>query len=263
MRSVIAIPARLASSRLPQKLLLTETGLPLICHTVDCATRAMDLSQGQIAQIIVATDSQEIADAVTRHAADRAETVRAVMTRSDHASGSDRIAEAVQGCPSDIDAILNLQGDEPTLEPQTILTLLELLASNADTRRPADIATLVYPLRDMSMFTNPNLVKCVFAKDGTALYFSRAPIPHDRDGAIEKSEPLGYGHVGVYAYRRESLERFVAMPQGILEQREKLEQLRALENGMRIVVGQLPEPPPKGIDTRDDYDAFVRQCRDA
>lgn len=258
MRSLIAIPARLESSRLPRKLLLAETGRPLICHTVDTALQAMERSGGRIAQVLVATDSEEILEAVTQHVGGGAGCVRAVMTRADHASGSDRIAEAVQDAVSEIDTIINLQGDEPTLEPETVMLLLDRLEEDAPRQRPADIATLVYPIHDEEAFVNPNLVKCVFAEDGTALYFSRSPIPFDRDRERNEDAPIAYGHVGLYAYRRASLERFVRLGPGALEQRERLEQLRALESGMRIVVGTLSTPPRKGIDTREDYEAFVR-----
>lgn len=262
MKSVIAIPARLQSSRLPRKLLLEETGRPLICHTVEAAVKACAASNGAITGIVVATDDQAIADSVQAYSSRNEWDVRAILTRTDHTSGSDRIAEAVSGWPHDVDAVINLQGDEPEADPSTILSVHKLLEQYQSGSMPADIATLIYPLDNQSDFENPNLVKAVFASDGTALYFSRSPIPHHRVDTRRTTDIIGYGHVGLYAYRRDSLERFVSLPKGSLEEHEKLEQLRALEHGMRIVVGQLTAPPAKGIDTAEDYQAFVNRFRD-
>ncbi|MDR1612493.1 MAG: 3-deoxy-manno-octulosonate cytidylyltransferase [Planctomycetota bacterium] len=254
MRGVIIIPARLEASRLPNKLLLAETGMPLICHTVLAAARIRDASGGAFSEVVVATDAPEICAAVERLNSGLGVGARAMMTRADHASGSDRVAEAAERLNSGIDAVLNLQGDEPEIDPAEALALARLhQASNAD------IATIVYPLTEPADRENPSLVKAVLGEGGRALYFSRADIPYRRgDGAFA---PPSYGHVGIYIYRRPSLLRFVRLPAGRLEQTEKLEQLRALENDMSIVARIAEKRPPKGIDTREDYDAFVRRSR--
>ena len=252
MAIAIVIPARLESTRLPNKLLLDETGLPLICHTAETAARVRFLAPELFARTIVAADSPELIRAVESHSRAEGLEIEDVSTRADHRSGSDRIAEAAEGLPPEIDAVLNLQGDEPELEPETILSLASFRREN----RP-DIATLVYPLSGREERENPALVKAVLAEDGRALYFSRADIPFRRsDGAWS---PPSFGHAGIYLYRRDSLRRFVALPPGRLERTENLEQLRALENGMEIHALILPSRPPKGIDTRDDYDGFVRR----
>ena len=252
MRTAIIIPARLASTRLANKLLLDETGEALICHTVLAAARIRDASGGLFPEVTVAADSPAIIGAVERFSASRGLGVGTTLTDPGHRSGSDRIAEAAAALPAGIDSILNLQGDEPEIEPEAVLGLAETFAS----ARP-DIATLVYPA-DPEERANPDLVKAVIGRDGRALYFSRADIPHRRSASPGLPS---YGHIGIYLYRRESLERFVALPPGELEQAEKLEQLRALENGMTIVARVLPHRPPKGIDTPEDYAAFVRRTR--
>lgn len=251
MRAAIVIPARLESTRLPGKLLLHETGLPLICHTAERAARICDMAPSLFAEVIVAADDGKIVQAVERWNREHAAAVRAVMTRTDHQSGSDRIAEAAEGLPPDIDAILNLQGDEPDIPPEGVLELAEFYQ-----RTLPDIATLVYPVADREDRENPALVKAVLGRNGRALYFSRADIPYRRDDG--PFAPPSYGHVGIYLYRRAALERFVRLPAGALEQTEKLEQLRALENGMAISALVLANRPPKGIDTPEDYAEFVR-----
>ncbi len=254
MSAYIVIPARLGSQRLPRKMLLAETGAPLICHTLETAVRAVQLSGGRIAGAAVATDSAEILDAVGAFIRARNLPARVEMTDPNHASGSDRVAEVARRLPVETDAIVNLQGDEPELDPQEVVRLLELLAPGP---QAADLATLAYPIRTAEHFANPNAVKVVLAADGTALYFSRSPIPYDRDSVRAADEPFGYHHLGIYAYRREALFKFVGWPRGRLERLECLEQLRAMENGLRIKVGLVREAPPKGIDTLEDYRAFV------
>ncbi|MCC8179443.1 MAG: 3-deoxy-manno-octulosonate cytidylyltransferase [Planctomycetes bacterium] len=248
--AAIIIPARLHSTRLPKKLLLDATGMPLICHTALNAARIRDRSDGLFTSVIVAADDESIVHAVNAFSHQRGLDIKAVMTRTDHNSGSDRIAEAAARLPDHVTAVLNLQGDEPDLPPEAVLGLADFF----QTRRP-DIATLVYPLRTVEDRENPALVKAVMGKDGRALYFSRADIPFRRDPAAQG--PASLGHVGIYMYARAALDRFVALPQGELEQTEKLEQLRALENGMTIAAMILDQPPPKGIDTPEDYAAFV------
>lgn len=252
MSIAIIIPARLESTRLPNKLLLRETGQALICHTVEAAVRVRQTGKGVFSEIIVAADSDDIIDEVTRFSRERGLDVRAVMTDPGHQSGSDRIAEAAVTLPPDVDAVLNLQGDEPEIGPEDVLFLAELFTNSR-----ADIGTLVYPLSTPEEHGNPNLVKVVLGEGGRALYFSRSDIPYRR--ARSPQSPPTYGHVGIYLYRLDALGRFVRLPQGGLEQTEKLEQLRALENGMSLIAGILPKRPPKGIDTVEDYRQFVER----
>lgn len=259
MKYALVMPARYASTRLPRKLLLAQTGRPLICHTIACALRAADAAPERIVSVLVATDHDEIVDAVRAGGFDG--RVQAVLTDPAHPSGSDRVAEAVAACPASVDGIINLQGDEPELEPGAILALADTLDQGH-----APMATLAYPIHHPADFADPNRVKVVLDRHGRALYFSRAPIPHDRDGtsigtttAITTDGVLGLGHVGMYAYRRDTLAGFVRLPEGALERIERLEQLRALEHGIAIAVHVLPDAPPKGIDTPEDYAAFVRR----
>ncbi|MCA9025552.1 MAG: 3-deoxy-manno-octulosonate cytidylyltransferase [Planctomycetaceae bacterium] len=246
------IPARLESSRLPRKLLLNQTGKPLIQHTWEAACAV-----GSIDEVIVATDSPEIANVVREFGG------RAEMT-GEHQSGSDRIAEVVRRSCPDADIIVNLQGDEPELRPGDIDYLVETLRTHAN----VEMATLATPIDDPLVLSDPSCVKVVRAADGRALYFSRAPIPHARDGlpedwlrdqhyAVESPWLL---HIGVYAYRREFLLAYTEWPPGRLEQLEKLEQLRALEAGASIQVG-IVRSAAVGIDTRDDYARFVERER--
>lgn len=249
MSSAILIPARLSSTRLPDKLLLARTGMPLICHTVQTALQAVTNAPALFSEVIVATDDSDIFEAVNRFSQGKCCRARAVMTSPAHATGSDRIAEVAETLSAEVDVILNLQGDEPEMVPELLADLVRCLKQSG-----ADIATIGCPISDARELGNPNLVKVVIAVDNTALYFSRAPIPYDRD-STGKIQALH--HLGIYAYQREALTRFVHLPQGILEQAEKLEQLRALENGMRIAVMRVNEKPPKGIDMAEDYESFV------
>ncbi len=249
MGVAIIIPARLQSTRLPNKLLLDRTGMPLICHTAARAVEIRDAAPDIFSDVIVAADHEDIIAAVKMWAAASKQDVQAVMTDPNHQSGSDRIAEAACSLPAEVDAVLNLQGDEPDIPVQAVVSLAQFYF-----RTEPDIATLVYPITSLADRQNPSLVKPVLGAEGRALYFSRADIPFRRDG---DDGPPSYGHVGIYLYRRTSLERFVALPPGRLEQTEKLEQLRALENGMVIRAMILDEKPPKGIDTEEDYEGFV------
>jgi 3-deoxy-manno-octulosonate cytidylyltransferase (CMP-KDO synthetase) len=261
MRAALVIPARLGSTRLCRKLLLDRTGLPLVCHTVDAALAARREDPDRIREVLVATDDAEIREAVAAHAERRGAPVRAVLTRGDHPSGTDRIAEAVGGLGPETEAVVNLQGDEPEMAPGAVLALLDALETGRGLRPPACMATLAYPIADAETFRDPNRVKVVRAADGCALYFSRAPVPHAREAVAGEVPPEALLHLGIYAYTREALERFVALPPSPLEAREKLEQLRAIENGIRIAVALPPVPPAAGIDTAEDYDAFVRRMR--
>lgn len=226
---IVLIPARMASVRLPGKPLADIGGLPMIVHVLRRAQEA------RIGQVVVATDSAAIVAAV------EAAGGRAVMTRGDHASGSDRIFEALGAIDPEGRAriIVNVQGDLPTLAPGDIRAALDPLADPA-----VDIATIAAEIREAAERTNPHVVKVVGSPVAPgrlrALYFTRTTAPYG-DGAL-------YHHIGLYAYRREALARFVALPPSPLERREKLEQLRALEAGMRIDVA-LVDTVPLGVDT--------------
>ena len=214
------IPARWGSTRFPGKSLALVAGKPLIQRVVEQARKATRLDE-----VVVATDDNRIRKAVERIGA------RAVMTRPDHASGTDRIAEAVKNVRADI--VINIQGDEPLIDPELIDALGLVLASDATW----DMATAAAPIADPRDLDNPAVVKVVFGREGQALYFSRSVIPYLRDGKADLGEEtLHWRHIGIYAYRRSFLERFVAAPPCVLEKAEKLEQLRALDLGCRMRV---------------------------
>ena len=230
---IILIPSRLASTRLPDKPLADICGDPMIVH---CWRRAIEANLGPV---VVACGDLDIKKAIEKVGG------RAVMTAADHPSGSDRIFEALQIVDpnSEHDCVINLQGDLPTIDPKIIRSCLEPLQSEG-----VDMSTLVAEITDEEQKTNPNVVKAVLGlKDGEhigrALYFSRATTPYG-------AGPL-YHHIGLYAYTREALARFVSLPPGVLEQREKLEQLRALEAGMRIDAACV-DTVPFGVDTPMD-----------
>ncbi len=253
MRVVGIIPARGASSRLPGKLLLADTGKPLLQYTWEAASRS-----GRLADLIVATDSPEI------FAAAEAFGGRAEMT-GEHASGTDRIAEVARRCCPEAKILVNVQGDEPELDPRQIDVLVETLLSHPET----EMATLAAPIRSRSVLEDPSCTKVVCAADGRALYFSRAAIPFCRDAGPEQIEELLAHespwklHLGIYAYRRDFLLRLTKLPPSPLERLEKLEQLRALEAGASIQVA-IVDHYAVGIDTPGDYAQFVaRQCRAA
>jgi 3-deoxy-manno-octulosonate cytidylyltransferase (CMP-KDO synthetase) len=236
--TLVLIPARMAATRLPGKPLLDIAGLPMIVHVLRRAEAA------QIGRVAVATDTAEIAAAVTAHGGE------AVMTRPDHPSGSDRIFEALGKLDPGgrIDTIVNLQGDLPTIPPDDIRASLMLLADPK-----VDIGTLAAEIRKEEEHTTPSVVKLVGSPLGDqrlrALYFTRATAPYG-DGPR-------YHHIGLYAYRREALERFVRLPPSVLETREKLEQLRALEAGMRIDAA-IVHSVPLGVDTSEDLETARR-----
>lgn len=240
MSTIGIIPARLESSRLPRKLLLAETGKPLLQYTWEAACRSRSLDN-----VIVATDSEEIAIAVRKFGG------RAELT-GEHASGTDRIAEVARRCCVDADVLVNIQGDEPEIDPDCIDRLVDTLADG-------DMATLATPITTVAERDDPSCVKVVCAADGRALYFSRAAIPVCRDGnadALLEADSPWRLHLGIYAYRRECLFRLTELPPSPLEQLEKLEQLRALENNIAIQVA-IVEHRSAGIDTPADYVAFV------
>lgn len=241
MRTAIIIPARYASSRLPGKPLLRATGKYLIQHVYEQALQARCA-----ADVVVATDDQQILSAV------RSFGGRALMTCADHASGTDRVAEAA--AQLDADLIVNLQGDEPLVNPDSLDYVAELLERN----RQADMATLAVPLSSAEQWRNPNCVKVVIGDCGQALYFSRSPIPHVRDGEPDfRCQPFQFfQHLGLYAYRRQFLLQLATLPPSPLEEIEKLEQLRVLALGRRIQVGVVREHAI-GVDTPEDYRRFV------
>ncbi|GGE33353.1 3-deoxy-manno-octulosonate cytidylyltransferase [Agaricicola taiwanensis] len=234
MKSLVLIPARMASTRLPGKPLADIAGLPMIVQVWMRATEA------HVGPVAVATDSAEVAEAV------RAAGGEAVMTRADHPSGSDRIFEALEKLDpaGEYDVVVNVQGDLPTIDPKVIAASLLPLGDEA-----VDIATLAAEITRDEEKANPNVVKAVatpLAKNHLrALYFTRATAPYG-DGPL-------YHHIGLYAWRRAALKRFVGLPPSTLEQREKLEQLRALEAGMRIDV-MLVGDVPLGVDTPEDLE---------
>ena len=240
-RTLVLIPARMAASRLPGKPLLDIAGLPMIVHVLRRAEAA------KIGRVAVATDTAEIAAAV------RANGGEAVMTRADHPSGSDRIFEALQTLDPQgmAEIVVNLQGDFPTILPDNIRDVLAPLNDPA-----VDIATLAAEIHTEEEALNPNVVKAVGSPIGgrrlRALYFTRATAPTG-DGPR-------YHHIGLYAYRRGALQRFVRLPPSPLEKQEKLEQLRALEAGMRIDV-TIVDNVPRGVDTPADLETARRMLK--
>ncbi len=245
--SFVVIPARLESTRLPRKLLLRETGKSLIQHT-SAAARQARRPEG----LLVAADHQEIFDEV------RAFGGQVEMTDPNAARGTDRVAEIARGLQN-IDIVVNVQGDEPELSGESIDLVIRLLEDDPE----AVMSTLATPIRRRGQWEDPGCVKVVFDCRGRALYFSRSPIPRpcQWDDELLAADPAHfYQHVGLYAYRREFLLRLAQMPQSSLEKLEKLEQLRVLEGGYPIVVGVVDEPT-FGIDTPEDYRAFVEKCR--
>jgi 3-deoxy-manno-octulosonate cytidylyltransferase (CMP-KDO synthetase) len=218
MKAIAVIPARLASTRLPRKMLRDISGKPLLGWVYE-AVRSSPL----LADVIVATDAEEIMSACRRHG------WKAQMTSPEHRSGTD--------------VYVNVQGDEPLVRSEQIRTLLEVMDN-----REAEVGTVATPCAPIDI-RNPNAVKVVTDRQGRALYFSRATIPFDRDG----TEPRYLKHLGLYAYRKPALDRFVRLPESSLEKSERLEQLRFLENGIAIYVGETPHDSI-GVDTAEDLE---------
>jgi len=241
---VVVIPARYGSTRLPGKPLLSETGRPLIQHVVEAVQRAT-----RVGRLIVATDDLRIADAV------RAFGGEAAITRPDHQSGTDRIAEVAWKLTT-AKIIVNLQGDQPEISGATIDRVVALLDEDPESA----VATLCTPIYDDSVFRNPSRVKVAFSQRGRALYFSRSPIPcHQGESAFPaNSNVLGYLHLGIYAYRRDFLLKLATLPPSPLESIEQLEQLRVLEAGYPIVL-DVVQDSGVGIDTWEDYAEFVKR----
>ncbi|MFN3505112.1 MAG: 3-deoxy-manno-octulosonate cytidylyltransferase [Caldimicrobium sp.] len=234
MRQVIIIPARYGSTRFPGKLLVELWGKPLIQHVYERA-----LASG-LKEIYVATDDKRIFDTVVNFGG------KAVLT-GEHPSGTDRVAEAVNILGlDDEDLIINLQGDQPLFPPEYFSPLVKPLILHSE----IPMATLAVLIKNKQDLQNPNKVKVVLDKRGCALYFSRSPIPFHRPPG---KEPTYFKHVGVYVYRKKFLDEFVKLPQGDLEQAEKLEQLRALEYGYKIAVSIVPKDFPE-VDTPEDLE---------
>lgn len=251
LRALAIVPARLASQRLARKMLLAETGLPLFVHTVRNVQRC-----AAIGRVVVAADSRELLDAAQLHGID------ACLTRVDHTSGTDRVFEAARALDGDsYDVLVNVQGDEPELAPEDLALLVASFADAA-----VETATLCGHFEDPSEAQAAQVVKVVRAASGDALYFSRSVIPFHavaNASAYARSDAspwlaLVRRHIGVYAFRPAALADFVALPRGELERVENLEQLRWLEAGRRMRVVEA-QHVPLGIDTRLDYDAFVRR----
>lgn len=245
MRTAIVIPARYASSRLPGKPLLKSTGKYLVQHVVEQALQCRTATT-----VIVATDDPRIRAAVESFGG------KVAMTRRDHPSGTDRVAEVARDL--DADVIVNLQGDEPQIEPTTLELLSELLRQD----EVAQVATLAVPITSPEQWHSPHCVKVVRDGVGRALYFSRSPVPHVRDGQpnLLQRPPMFLQHLGLYAYRRDFLLRLASLPPDPLEELEKLEQLRVLANGFPIQVG-LTRHAGVGVDTPADYERFVRSVK--
>lgn len=242
MSFIAVIPARAASTRLPDKPLLDIAGKPMVVRTAERAALS------GATRVVVATDDIRIQVAVQKHG------FEALLTRADHATGTDRLAEVASQLMLEPGAIVvNVQGDEPLIDPELIDQVALLLARQPD----AAIATCATPIRHADTLFNPNAVKVVCTRQQRALYFSRAPVPWARDALADGIQRLAPGipalhHIGLYAYRVEFLQRFSSMPIGPLESFESLEQLRALENGYSIAVHVTATHPAAGVDTAED-----------
>jgi 3-deoxy-manno-octulosonate cytidylyltransferase (CMP-KDO synthetase) len=238
----VVIPARFGSTRFPAKILASATGRPLVQHVVDQVLKCR-----RVRQVLVATDDKRIVEAL------RPFGTTTVMTSPAHQSGTDRIAEVAKSLSDPI--VVNVQGDEPEIEPQVVDGLIGLLAEKPS----AAMATAVTRFPPGQDVANPNLVKCVVSLEGRAMYFSRSPIPYQREPHSAEAAAY-YLHLGIYAYRREFLLEFASWAQTPLEKTEKLEQLRALELGQQIRV-LVVERATHGIDTPEQYEEFVRRWK--
>jgi 3-deoxy-manno-octulosonate cytidylyltransferase (CMP-KDO synthetase) len=253
-RGIIAIPARRASTRLPDKLLLSRTGKPLIHHVIERCRTAVAQSKGRLLDVVVACDDEQLKQAANKAG------VRAILTGQHHTCGTTRIAEAIGYLPESLkfEYVVNVQGDEPELAPEAILAVVDTLLEEVD----AEMATLAVsmPTGSEMMKQNPNAVKVVVDSRGRALYFSRASIPYDRN-EVDELDPLWRHHLGIYDYRKSFLLEFAKMPPSPLERREGLEQLRALEAGRTIRCSLVPAAwAAKGVDTEEDYASFVSRA---
>lgn len=241
MKILAVIPARYESTRFPGKVLAKDTGKYLIQHTWERAKQAKLLDS-----VLIAADDFKVIEAAKSFFAD------CVLTSKDHQSGTDRIAEAVKD--TDADIIVNLQADEPEIDPANIDYLASMLVDNPD----CPMATLAAGFEDADQVFDPNIVKVVTDVKGRAIYFSRSPIPFDRDKGCVGDVSNYLRHLGIYAYRKDFLMKFTTLPQSSLEKIEKLEQLRAIENGYSILIGKVTHRCD-GIDTPQQYQAFVER----
>lgn len=242
---IVVIPARYGSTRFGAKVLAKDTGKYLVQHTYERA-----LSASMVEKVIIATDDRRVMDACSEF------TDGCVMTSENHQSGTDRIAEAV----ADIDAeiVINVQADEPEIDPGHIDYLAGLLIDNPD----AEMATLVTGFANADQVADPNVVKCITGKGGRAIYFSRSVIPYDRAAGGVGSVENYNRHLGIYAFRRDFLLKYTTLEQTPLEKLEKLEQLRVIENGYTILTGRVNHSC-EGIDTPQQYAEFVRRMKSA
>jgi len=248
VKIIVCIPARYSSTRFPGKVLAKDTGKFLVQHTYERALQAKMPDK-----IIIAADNQKIVDAAESFGAE------AVLTSTEHKSGTDRIAEAVSEIQADI--VINLQADEPEIEPENIDFLAQLLIKTQNSKLKAEnyqMATLAAEFKNKEQIADPNIVKVVTDSGGRAIYFSRAPIPYDREAGGIGNQSLYLRHIGTYAYRKDFLMEICKLPRTRLEKLEKLEQLRAIENGYNIFVGNVNQSW-EGIDTPEQYKSFVER----
>jgi 3-deoxy-manno-octulosonate cytidylyltransferase (CMP-KDO synthetase) len=237
----VVIPARYASTRLPGKPLLEIAGKPMVIRVAEQALKS------HASEVVIATDFEKIVQVATEF------KMSAVMTRIDHISGTDRIAEVVEKMSwNDDDIVVNVQGDEPLIDPK----LIDDVALTLTQHQEAVMSTACHPIHDESVFLNPNVVKVVMDVKGNALYFSRSPIPYPRD-EVHKHQLTAYRHIGIYAYRVGFLKQYAELSMTELEKIESLEQLRVLYNGYKIAVTVTSHPPASGVDTQADLE-FVR-----
>lgn len=251
MSFLVVIPARAASTRLPGKPLLDIGGLPMVVRT------ARQAEHSKAMRVLVATDDTRIVEAIRPYG------IEALITRGDHPTGTDRLAEVATVLDlADDTIVVNVQGDEPLIDPQLVNAVADLLAAHPE----AAIATCASPVPDADALFDPSAVKVVCDAQGRALYFSRAPIPWHRDALADGQHRLATGlpawlHIGLYAYRAGFLRHFPTLPAGQLERVESLEQLRALEHGYTILVHRATTTPARGVDTAQDL-ARVRALFD-
>lgn len=238
----VVIPARYASERLPGKPLLDIAGKPMVIRVADQAIKSGAES------VVIATDFEKIMETASAY------NIEAVLTRVDHASGTDRIAEVVMLKEwADDDIVVNVQGDEPLIDPALIEEVALTLAHSKD----AVMATACHAIDDESSMLNPNVVKLVMDAGGHALYFSRSPIPYPREQA-DKQHIKAHRHIGIYAYRVGFLKKYTTLPTTALENIERLEQLRVLYHGYKIAVSVTDNAPAKGVDTQEDLEDVRR-----
>lgn len=242
MAATVIIPARYASTRFPAKIVASETGKPLVQHVVDQVRLCR-----RVREVLVAVDDARIADALAPFG------TRCIMTDPSHPSGTDRIAEVARGLADEI--VVNVQGDEPEIEPEIVDGLIERLETSSD-----DMATAATPFPAGADPADPNLVKVILTLEGRALYFSRSVVPFQRDKSPAAPGPAYYLHLGIYAYRRDFLLQYAGWPPTACELAEKLEQLRALEHGRSIYVLKVARAT-HGIDTPEQYAAFVERWK--